>query len=71
MKNVYLDSLQGQSANHFAIIGDTQRSMGYQKLMFREWDNHHERSTLLKDIAAQNLDGRMQWMVCIVHHPHH
>ncbi len=38
----------------FAVIGDTQRTMRYQLLMGREWNNHAERTLLVEDIARRS-----------------
>jgi hypothetical protein len=55
MTVVYRDRLVDVTqATSFAVIGDTQRTMTYQLLMGREWNNHPERSRLVDDIARRS-----------------
>ena len=52
---VYRDRLADAShRTSFAVIGDTQRTMAYQLLMGREWNNHPERTLLVEDVARRS-----------------
>lgn len=54
--NQYLSYFFPNPRKGFALIGDTQRTMGYQILMGREANNDVERRTLVGEIAALEPD---------------
>ena len=47
----------GGTPRGWAVLGDTQRTMLYQMLMGREWDNHPERCLLIESLAQRAPDA--------------